>query len=109
MASLNATLGSIYGATSNAANSVGKVFAATGEGIDMLHRAISEASNAQNLRYVINRDNVEQRLIEESAEECSERQLRVDAFCNQSERHAQLFNSNYARIKALVDASKNRV
>ena len=100
------TTGSILSTVSTAAGAITSVLDTGVSGINMLDNYVKNRVEDQRLRAIADRKDFIFRLAEEKSAEISERQLSIDAFCNKSARHAELYNSNYTDLLALLTASK---
>jgi hypothetical protein len=96
------TVGSVFGMVTATANAVTGAVTAAADGVSMLDKFVKDASEKQALRSTADMNDFIYRLAEEKAQERSDRQIQVDAFCDRSPRHAELYNRNYTEILALL-------
>lgn len=94
-------LTTIMTSVAKGAQAVGALFDSTTNSIGMLDALVTKASEDQRLRYRKERRTFVHNLVREASEEQSQSDLRVDEFCKQSPRHAELFNAAYSEFSEL--------
>lgn len=101
------TLGSVFGTINSAATSVSSVFDTATKGINMANKFVTDASEKQNIRSIVDMHDFTEKLTEEKAMEETLRKKAILDFTNQSQDNKDLFEAGYNRIKELL-AERNK-
>lgn len=108
MSTARMTFGTVLGTVSDAAVAVSTVLGTGIKGIQMLDQYVSDASDKQKLRSLVDMESFEVRLVEEIAMEDTERQLKLKEFMSKSQDTAELFKLNHDRITKLIADRKTK-
>jgi hypothetical protein len=100
------TVGTVFGTINTAAETVSTVLNTATKSVGMLDRFVSDASEKQIIRSVVDMDDFERMLLEEKSAEQAGRTVQVATFKALSTEHERLYDENHARISALLAARK---
>jgi hypothetical protein len=96
-------LGAVFGTINEAATSVSSLFGTATKSINMLNKYVSDVSERQALRSIVDTHSYKKSLIEEKTMETTMRKLEVKSFCAQSPHHAELYQATYDEFAALFE------
>lgn len=101
------TLGSVFATVGTAANAVTSVLDTGVAGIAMLDTYVKDMSTRQAARSKADMDDFIFSLVEEKAQERTERQIQVQEFCAKSEDHQRFYAANYNRLMSILAPAKS--
>lgn len=102
VANTRMTLGAVLGTIATTANTVTSTFDAVNKAIGMGNTAVSAAASRQKLRVSVDEHTYKTTLIREKAQEETEAKLKVLEFCAQSSDHADLYQSSFDDLMAVI-------
>lgn len=97
------TFGSVLGAVTSVATSVGDTFDTVNKGIGMANSYVSNAALDQKQRAKAHRNDFNYKLAEEVAMQRTERQKTILEFTTQNPENKELFEKNYNEVLALLN------
>jgi hypothetical protein len=104
MATARMSIGSIFGAIGQTAGTITTTLEAANAGLGMANEAISNMAIQQKLRSKADNASFKITLANEKTQELAESTLEAAKFRQQSDAHAQAFDSAYAIIAAALEA-----
>ena len=103
MANARIAAGSLLDTVTNTANMLSSTVNVMADSVNMLGSYVSKHRTMQDKRTLIELDNFENRLIEETTLENSKRKEKIDQYVAGNPERAQFVNDEYARLKALLN------
>lgn len=98
------TLGAVMGTISNTAGAVSSIVNTGVKGVVMLDNFVESALSEQKKRHALDGVLFDERLLLELSTESAHVRIEADKFCDQSTKHAEHFNSSYAKLAAVLSA-----
>lgn len=108
MSTARMTFGTVLSTVSASAQAITTTVNVATKAVGMLDTYVSDAAEKQALRSLVDMEQFEVRLQEEISMEDTERQLKIDEFIGQSNRHQELYQANFDRIGQLLASRKTK-
>jgi len=98
MANLRVTLGAVFGAVVSSADAVTNTLGAVNEGINMLNRSVTDASENQQVRSAYDKAMFKATIRQDKARELTISRMEIKKFKEQSADHDTMFEAAFAEL-----------
>lgn len=107
MATARNAASSLMGTVTNTANMLSSTVNVLADSVNMLGGYVSKHREMQQKRTIIDLDNFEQRLIQDTTLENSKRKAEIDAYLQANPTQTEFFNNEYRRVTELLNPNTN--